>query len=294
MRGESFLIRVPDGTRLHVRVSGRARLSRAACLLIHGFGEGGYVWNDTCEALEGVCSTVTVDLRGHGDSEPSASGRYDLATYTSDVRFVIESLGLPKLIVAGHSLGGQIALQLVADPRGFDLVAAVLVDICPDPDRACAEEAARKLRESLRVYDSPAQYQAWLLNARPLLSAERALELAKAALRPCPGGLRPKLAEDLLESDRSDPCERRAEEWEQILQAISCPTLVIRGAISAMVSVAAARRMTRMLRRGRLVTVPGAGHAVMTDNPVNFTTVFVEFIRETTPLGMIGSAGVRA
>lgn len=72
---------------------------------------------------------VSVDLRGHGESD-KPQGLYPIAAYADDIAYMIEQLGLGKVVAVGHSLGGITVLQLAAAHP--DRVAAiVMVDPAP-------------------------------------------------------------------------------------------------------------------------------------------------------------------
>jgi pimeloyl-ACP methyl ester carboxylesterase len=73
-----------------------------------------------------------------------------------------------------------------------------------------------------------------------------------------------------------------ARDWQTLLPAVRCRTLIVRGAGSALVSANAAKQMARMPRRGELVTVPRAGHAVMSDNPQAFCASIAAFVSSVT------------
>jgi pimeloyl-ACP methyl ester carboxylesterase len=66
--------------------------------------------------------TVAVDMRGHGQSD--AVGPYDIPGYSEDVAWLCAELGLDRPVVAGHSMGGMIAVELAS--RSPDLVRAVV------------------------------------------------------------------------------------------------------------------------------------------------------------------------
>ncbi len=77
---------------------------------------------------------VSVDLRGHGDSDQPVQP-YTMAGYADDVAWVIGQLGLDRPVVVGHSMGGAIALQLAAD-HPEKVRALVLDDPAPVTDNA--------------------------------------------------------------------------------------------------------------------------------------------------------------
>lgn len=72
---------------------------------------------------------ISIDLRGHGHSEKPEQA-YTMAAFADDVAWIIAELGLGRPVVAGHSMGGAIALQLAAD---HPAVARALVLVDPAP-----------------------------------------------------------------------------------------------------------------------------------------------------------------
>lgn len=85
---------------------------------------------------------VSVDLRGHGESE-KPQGPYPIAAYADDLASLIEQVGLGPVVAVGHSMGGMTVLQLAAAHP--DRVAAiVMVDPAPfviPPERRAGMEA---------------------------------------------------------------------------------------------------------------------------------------------------------
>jgi pimeloyl-ACP methyl ester carboxylesterase len=80
---------------------------------------------------------------------------------------------------------------------------------------------------------------------------------------------------------RDDPDrqeEMRKAQWDALAQ-VPCPTLVVRGAASDILSPEIADRMVdEVLQQGRLAIVPQAGHSVMTDNPDGFRDAVSAFV----------------
>jgi pimeloyl-ACP methyl ester carboxylesterase len=72
---------------------------------------------------------VSVDLRGHGESD-KPQGPYPIAAYADDLVYMIEHLGLEKVVAVGHSSGGMTVLQLAAAYP--DRVAAIVM-VAPAP-----------------------------------------------------------------------------------------------------------------------------------------------------------------
>jgi pimeloyl-ACP methyl ester carboxylesterase len=279
MPTEAHLIRAGDGVRVLAQLHRHRDPAKPTCLLLHGFGDGGYVWDDVCTALRDVCAIAVIDLRGHGDSDPSPTGAYDLETNVDDVKAVIAQLELSSIIVVGHSFGGEIALRLASCPP-VPVAGAVFIDIAPRINQETSRRATAQMQEMLRPYSSAEEYCSLLMSMRPLLSEDTARQLTRGALRRQEQhGLRLKVDQALMQY--ADEEFTSAAQWQELLATIRCPTLVMRGAGSAMVTANAAKEMLDMLPQAQLVTVPRAGHAVLSDNPAASSAGIATFVRST-------------
>jgi pimeloyl-ACP methyl ester carboxylesterase len=81
-----------------------------ALLLIHGLGGTRKTWRYLIDDLARTHTVIAPDLPGHGESDPPA-GDYSLGAHACALRDLILSLGYRRFSLAGHSLGGGIALQ---------------------------------------------------------------------------------------------------------------------------------------------------------------------------------------
>jgi pimeloyl-ACP methyl ester carboxylesterase len=82
-----------------------------AVLLIHGIGSSLETWADIPERLSARGSRViAVDLPGHGESS-RGPGDYSLGALASSLRDLLDHLGLDRVHLVGHSLGGGVAMQ---------------------------------------------------------------------------------------------------------------------------------------------------------------------------------------
>ena len=81
-------------------------------VLIHGITENRHSWHPLVEPLAERHLVLTVDLRGHGDSDHSDP--YDPLSYAGDVVETAQVLGLVDPLVVGHSLGGVVASAFAA------------------------------------------------------------------------------------------------------------------------------------------------------------------------------------
>ncbi|MCC6746061.1 MAG: alpha/beta hydrolase [Deltaproteobacteria bacterium] len=96
-----------------------------ALVLIHGLACDRSYLAPQAERFVGRHRVVSVDLRGHGESSAAAS--YRIRDFGDDVLRLLDALELPRVVVAGHSMGGLVALEVAArDPER--VVGAALLD----------------------------------------------------------------------------------------------------------------------------------------------------------------------
>ena len=119
-------VRGAGGVRLAVRVHDAPSVSSPGLLLHHGLASSRRIWDLMIPRLSRRFRVVTFDARGHGVSGKPSSG-YRFETVVADVLAVLRATRLERPIVAGHSWGATVALELAArHPRGVG--GAVLVD----------------------------------------------------------------------------------------------------------------------------------------------------------------------
>jgi pimeloyl-ACP methyl ester carboxylesterase len=92
---------------LHVDDGG---LGNLAVVFVHAFGGNTAHWSAQLEHLRKTRRAVALDLRGHGLSQPPADGDYRMESMAGDIDAVVNKIGLPKFILAGHSMGGSVAI----------------------------------------------------------------------------------------------------------------------------------------------------------------------------------------
>jgi pimeloyl-ACP methyl ester carboxylesterase len=257
-------------------------------LMLHGFGNDAHIWDDFAPSLAPHYRVLALDHRGHGDSDWDPQRRYEHEAMVEDLERVTAELGIDRLVVVGHSLGGRIA-TLFAGRHPERMAGLVLVDIGPEVD------ARGKLRIRMDVesrptpvYASPAEYARDLSLAYPAARPEALARMAEHGLRRRDDGLLELKIDPALRgafASRETPAEAEAREREaerllwDALAKIPCPTLVVRGAASDILSPECADRMVEeVLPKGRLAVVARAGHSVMTDNPDGFREAVCEFV----------------
>ena len=128
-------------------------------VLLHGVASNARIWSPVAPLLTPRFRVLAVDQRGHGQSDKPSSG-YDFPSVVGDVRELIEALGLERPLVAGHSWGGNVALELAArHPErvaGLVLVDGGFMEISARPGMTW-ERAERELAPPDLTHLTPAQ-----------------------------------------------------------------------------------------------------------------------------------------
>jgi pimeloyl-ACP methyl ester carboxylesterase len=128
------------------RISYRDIGTGAPVLLLHGYLETAEVWNGFAEKLSEKFRVITADLPGHGNSD--SYGSFQTMDFMATAsRELLDSLGIKKAFLAGHSLGGYVTLAFL------DLFPASLSGYClfhsqPFPD---TPETAEKRRNEIAL-----------------------------------------------------------------------------------------------------------------------------------------------
>jgi len=251
-----------DGLRFHFLdwgIEGESPL-----LLLHGGAQTAHSWDEVAPDLARDHHVLALDQRGHGDTDWAPDGRYRREDFVGDVRRFLDDREWPAATIIALSLGGLNAIAFAAT-HPERVTGLIVVDVTPTINEAGGKAIAAQLgmREFASFEEAVARAQAF----NPLRSAENIRTRLGHALRQTADGrwaykFDPGIGSGGLETD----FERL---WEQVRQ-IRCPTLLVRGAQSAILSREAAARFVRELPGSTVVELPGAGHSVMGDNPSGF------------------------
>jgi pimeloyl-ACP methyl ester carboxylesterase len=115
-----------DGVRLAVRALPAPASDAPGLLLLHGLASSQHIWDLMLPRLTRTFRVVTYDARGHGRSAKPDHG-YGFDTVVADALAVAQATGLRRPVVAGHSWGAMVTLELAARHQRVPS-AAVLVD----------------------------------------------------------------------------------------------------------------------------------------------------------------------
>ncbi len=256
-------------------------------LFLHGFGNDAHVWDVCAPLVAPHYRTLAFDMRGHGDSGSDPKGRYEPATMALDVEAAAAALGIERMVLVGHSMGGRVAMHLAGRNPGR-MAGLVLVDSGPDLDARGTTRIRMETESAELVFDSVGSYARLLIELYPAARPETMAALARHWTRTrSDGKLEPKLdpafrrwrAADTSPEELRAQMKAESERLWQALEKTTCPTLVVRGAASDVLSADTADRMVDdVLANGRLEVIARASHSVMLDNPEAFNEALTSFV----------------
>jgi pimeloyl-ACP methyl ester carboxylesterase len=216
-----------------------------ALVLVHGAGGTRLHWPAELRRLPGV-TVYTLDLPGHGRSE--GQGCDTIEGYAETVSAFLRVAGIEQAFVAGHSMGGAIALTLALD---FADRVAGLVLVATGARLRVAPTILEGVRSDFEGTVELITRFAWSPEAPPAL-----VELGQQAFLETDPDV---LWGDLAACDRFDVIACLGE--------IEVPALVIAGAVDQLTPVKYARFLAEHIPSARCVIIEGAGHMVMLERP---------------------------
>jgi len=114
-------------------------------VLLHGFPLDHHLWDDIAPLLEDRFDLILPDLRGFGEST-TVDAPYSMDDYASDIAGLLDQLGIQKAVIAGHSMGGYVALAFArlypARVSGLALISSQVLADPPDRKEGRYKSAA--------------------------------------------------------------------------------------------------------------------------------------------------------
>lgn len=244
-----------------------ARAIGTPLVFIHGAQQDGYCWATLARRLARPDRTTWApDLPGHGRDRNTP-----LASVEAMAEWLLASLeqrGMAVACLIGHSLGSLVALAAAARAPHRIARLALLGTAVPMP-------VAARLLESAAATPS-----------RAMASVNRGSHSVRGWLAsPSPIGLwAPAMNLRLMERQRPDCLYldlAACNAYRDGLAAaagVRCPVLLVSGSEDRMTPPAATRQLREQLDDARTVTIPGAGHALMTEAPEALATTLASFL----------------
>jgi pimeloyl-ACP methyl ester carboxylesterase len=255
-----------------------------AAVFLHGGGQTRRSWSRAAAAVaERGWQTITVDLRGHGESDWSKDADYRVSSFAGDVLEVLRQLP-PRPVLIGASLGGFTAMLLAGEISRAIAGAVVLVDIVPNMNPSGANRVRAFMADRVEAgFESLDEVADMLGEYNPHRPRPTDLDGLRTNLRR--RGDRwywhwdPKFiseATPLAPIELTD-VDRMYAAVEAIL-ADGTPMLLVRGQMSDLVSQERADQFLARFPQVEFVDVCGAGHMVAGDRNDVFAAAVLDFL----------------
>ncbi|WP_116812452.1 alpha/beta fold hydrolase [Steroidobacter cummioxidans] len=252
-----------------------------AVVLLHGGGQTRHAWGSTARALVAAgFYVVSLDLRGHGDSDWDAQGDYSLDLQVEDLRSVLRQIpGKPAIV--GASLGGFLALLTIGETPEPIARQLVLVDVTPMVDPAGEQRIFAFMQgypHGFASVDEAADAVAAYLPHRPRPASTAGLQ---RNLRLREDGRYywhwdPRLFDKLHASP-----QLQLQRYETAARNVRVPTLLVRGQRSELVTPENVRHFLGLIPSAKYVDVAGAGHMVAGDRNDAFSAAVLSFLEHS-------------
>lgn len=268
-----------QGLQVHVRDEG-PRDDAVPVVLLHGTSSSLHTWQGWAGALKGQRRVIRVDMPGFGLTGPHPQDDYSMAAYVRFVAGVLDHLGVQRFVLAGNSLGGQVAWEFAhAYPQRVAML--VLVDAAgyamapkavPLGFRVARVAALRPLvrntlprglvQQSLHnVYGDPSRVQPELVDLY--------YDMAQRAGNRRALGLR--IDQIMVEQAQADAAAAR-------IASLKVPTLILWGGRDALIPPDSAQRFARDIAGSQLVMFDDLGHVPHEEAPARTVAPVAAFI----------------
>ena len=275
-----------NGLRFHYREWGDIR-TRQAVVMLHGYAETSDVWNDTVPDLAREFRVIAIDQRGHGQSDRAPDHDYTRATQMEDLEAIIESLGLRSVTLIGHSMGGANAICYAAEHPEM-VTALVVIETAPEVLRSGIETIRRLLATGASFASLEDAVEAFR-EFFPYATTEQIERRVRASLKINDDGayvwhFDPILRDPTSRPPDPDPGQRRLSDLWDGVDRVQCPTMIVRGAETDMLTPEAIQRLHRRISGSRVSLIEDAGHSVPTDQPSALSLNIREFLQSIASL----------
>jgi pimeloyl-ACP methyl ester carboxylesterase len=258
-------------------------------ILLHGGQDHCRNWDWVAQRLRREWHIIAPDLRGHGDSQWSATGSYTMAGYIHDLAQLIDQQRLAPVTIVAHSLGGNIALRYAGIYPEKVKALVSIEGLGPSP-KALAERARQTIAERMRKWIDlqhnlagrlPRRYASIedafrrMQEANKHLSPEQARHLTQHGVNQNEDGTFSWKFDNYVRV--WPPYDMQVEEVQQLWSRITCPTLLVYGKESWASNPQEDGR-ARHFKNARVVSFEGAGHWVHHDRLDAFIDTLREFL----------------
>jgi pimeloyl-ACP methyl ester carboxylesterase len=244
-------------------------------VFLHAFPLNRTMWAQQEAALSPHCRVVTIDLRGHGESD-APLWHYSLDLAAEDVRALLDHLSIPQAVFVGLSMGGYILFAFYRRYAGL-VKGFVLADTKAQPDTPEGKEGRFQMAQTAYKNGPSAVADIMIPKLLSPATIRTKPEIVQRVRMMIEGNQVSGIAGDLMAmAERPDSIP--------LLKQISCPTQIIVGESDQATPLSDAKLMADQIPGARLAVIPGAAHLANLEQPELFTQIvrsFAENVAET-------------
>ncbi len=255
-------------------------------LLVHGMAGSCENWRPVIEPLARTHTVIAPDLPGHGESEPGG-GDYSLGSLAAGLRDLLLALGHDRATLAGHSLGGGIAMQFTYQ---FPELVERLILVSSGglgPDVSLVLRAAALPGADLFIAATAAvgtQIGSALGRGLGAIGLRPSADVAEVA-RGYASLAQPQRRAAFLATLRSvvGAGGQRIAAGDRLYLADALPILILWGSRDPIIPVSHAEDAHAILPGSRIEIFDGVGHLPQVEEPTRFAATLERFLAETEP-----------
>ncbi len=238
-------------------------------VLMHGFGLNRKIWLPMVSGYFGHHRVILPDVRGHGESE-APQGAYPMALLAEDMVNLLAFLGIEKVILCGHSMGGYITLAF-ANAYPQRLAGMGLITTRAEADTEDGRAGRYEMINAVRKLGTAPLADA----LAPRLTQAKTL---RQQMRVMLGETSPAGIIGALEGMAERP------DRTHLLRKLTLPALVVAGGQDQIIKLTSAKQMAEALPDGDFFAIPQAGHLPMLERPAELAEGLLGLIRRVEAL----------
>jgi 3-oxoadipate enol-lactonase len=238
-------------------------------LFIHGYPLSKAMWDPQVKGLSSNFRVITLDLRGHGESE-APLWLYTVEMFADDIRALLDHLSIDQVVLVGFSMGGYITFAFYRKNRNR-VKALILADTRPQADSLEGKQGRFKTAQTAHKQGAGAIADAMLpklLTSQSVQSRPDVVQHVRKIMTDTPVA---GIAGDLMAmAERPDSVP--------LLSEITCPTLILVGEQDGLTPPADAKLMAEKIKKSQLEMIPAAAHLSNLEQPDHFNKVVRKFL----------------
>jgi pimeloyl-ACP methyl ester carboxylesterase len=235
-----------------IRLAYERRGTGAPLVLLHGYPLDHHLWDDVAPLLVDTFDLIIPDLRGFGGSS-TVDTFYAMEDFASDIAELLDHLEIQKTAIAGHSMGGYVALAFARlFPNRVTGLGLVSSQVLADP----ADRKEGRYKSAAEVADKGIASVVETMTPK-FTSDARLQEFARQSMeRQQPAAFIGAL-KAMAERVDSTP----------LLSSIKYPVVIVHGDADSLIPIDRAREVKAAIPNAHLVEIQGAGHMPMMESP---------------------------